>query len=77
MISFGPELLGRASTPLNFLTRPNVRRDQVVLPVELLDEIEGQVLGIALHSHRLLASGQHLKRGILLYGAPGAGRRTP
>ena len=76
VISFGPELFGMAgaSTPLNFLGRPGVRRDQVVLPDELLDEIEGQVLGIASHAARLLASGQHLKRGILLYGAPGAGK---
>ena len=76
VISFGPELFGLAgaSTPLNFLERPSVRRDQVVLPDELLAEIEGQVLGIARHAGRLLASGQHLKRGILLYGAPGAGK---
>ena len=76
VISFGPELFGMAgaSTPLNFLGRPSVRRDQVVLPDELLNEIEGQVLGIATHAGRLLASGQHLKRGILLYGAPGAGK---
>ena len=32
------------------------------------------MLGIARHAGRLLASGQHLKRGILLYGAPGAGK---
>jgi hypothetical protein len=76
VISFGPEMFGMvgASTPLNFLSRPSVRRDQVVLPDELLAEIEGQVLGIARHAGRLLASGQHLKRGILLYGAPGAGK---
>ncbi len=73
VISFGPEMFGHgSSTPLNFLSRPNVSRDQVVLPDDLLNEIEGQVLGIARHAGRLLASGQHLKRGILLYGAPGA-----
>ena len=68
---FGP---GGATTPLNFLTRPDVTRDQVVLPGDLLDEIERQVIGIARHSARLLASGQHLKRGILLHGAPGTGK---
>jgi AAA+ superfamily predicted ATPase len=76
MISFGPEMFGRGSntTPLNFLTRPNVSRDQVVLPAALLDEIERQVVGVAKQADRLLASGQHLKRGILLYGAPGTGK---
>ena len=45
-----------------------------MLPDELLAGIEQQVAGIARHSGRLLASGQHLKRGVLLYGAPGTGK---
>jgi ATP-dependent 26S proteasome regulatory subunit len=32
------------------------------------------VLGIARHAGRLTASGQHLKRGLLLHGAPGTGK---
>jgi ATPase family associated with various cellular activities (AAA) len=75
VISFGPEMFGHgSSTPLNFLTRPDVGRDQVILPDALLAEIERQVIGVARHSRRLLASGQHLKRGILLHGAPGTGK---
>ena len=76
VISFGPEMFGPggSTTPLSFLRRPTVSRDQVVLPEALLDEIERQVIGIARHSGRLLASGQHLKRGILLHGAPGTGK---
>ena len=76
VISFGPEVFGPAtgSTPLSFLPRPSVTRAEIVLPDELLAGIERQVAGIARHSGRLLASGQHLKRGILLYGAPGTGK---
>jgi len=76
VISFGPDLLGPAagSTPLNFLPRTVVTRDELVLPPELVTEIERQVAGVATHSRRLLASGQHLKRGVLLYGAPGTGK---
>jgi hypothetical protein len=75
VISFGAEMFGRGtSTPLNFLRRPDVRRAQVILPDALLAEIERQVVGVARHSKRLLASGQHLKRGILLHGAPGTGK---
>lgn len=76
IISFGPEIFGpgTSSSPLNFLSLPDVRRDQIVLPAELLAEIERQVIGVAKHSSRLLASGQHLKRGILLHGAPGTGK---
>jgi hypothetical protein len=59
---------------MNFLDRPAVRRDQIGLPDDLLENIERQVLGIGRHSRRLLASGQHLKRGILLHGAPGTGK---
>ena len=49
-------------------------RDQIVLPDALLSEIERQVIGVAKQASRLLASGQHLKRGILLHGAPGTGK---
>jgi hypothetical protein len=76
VISFGPDVLGPAvgSTPLSFLPRTTVTREQLVLPAELLTDIERQVVGVAAHSRRLLASGQHLKRGVLLYGAPGTGK---
>jgi ATP-dependent 26S proteasome regulatory subunit len=46
----------------------------VILPSDVLDGIERQVLGVARHAGRLLASGQHLKRGVLLHGAPGTGK---
>jgi ATP-dependent 26S proteasome regulatory subunit len=65
---------GGSTTPLNFLARPDVSRDQIVLPDALLAEIERQVIGVAKQASRLLASGQHLKRGILLHGAPGTGK---
>jgi ATPase family associated with various cellular activities (AAA) len=75
VISFGPEVFGMGrEVPMNFLERPSVGRDQIVLPGEVLDNIERQVLGVGRHSGRLLASGQHLKRGVLLHGAPGTGK---
>ena len=76
VISFGPDMFGPGvgSTPLSFLPRTTVTREQLVLPAELLTGIERQVIGVAAHSRRLLASGQHLKRGVLLYGAPGTGK---
>ena len=75
VISFGPEVFGAGrQAPMNFLERPAVGRDQIVLPDDLLENVERQVLGIGRRSGRLLASGQHLKRGILLYGAPGTGK---
>jgi len=75
VISFGFEVFGPGrQVPMNFLERPAVGRDQIVLPPEVLENIERQVLGVGRHSARLLASGQHLKRGVLLHGAPGTGK---
>jgi ATP-dependent 26S proteasome regulatory subunit len=74
VIAFGTEVFGQGTALLSFLDRPAVRRDQVILPTEVLDGIEEQVLGVARHAGRLLASGQHLKRGVLLHGAPGTGK---
>jgi ATPase family associated with various cellular activities (AAA) len=64
----------RARQVLDDIRRLAVDRGDVVLPPEVLDGIERQVLGVARHADRLLASGQHLKRGVLLYGAPGTGK---
>jgi ATPase family protein associated with various cellular activities (AAA) len=75
VISFGSEVFGSGrQVPMNFLERPSVGRDQIVLPSDVLANIERQVLGVGRHSGRLLASGQHLRRGVLLHGAPGTGK---
>jgi hypothetical protein len=75
VITFGGEVFGRdRAALLRFLDRPQLDRAELVLPPALLDGIERQVLGVARHAQRLLASGQHLKRGVLLHGAPGTGK---
>jgi len=75
VISFGADVRGPASgSVLEFLDRPQPGRATVILPPDVLDGIERQVLGIARHSGRLSASGQHLRRGVLLHGPPGTGK---
>src|SRR5262245_1171340 len=76
VISLEPEVFGmaRQARVIGFLPRPAVDRSQIVLPSGLLEEIERQVIGIGRHSGRLVASGQHLRRGVLLHGAPGTGK---
>src|SRR5712691_93403 len=74
VVAFGGEVFGPSGSPLSFLARPRVDRSEVVLPQDLLDGIEQQVLGVARHARRLRGSGQHLKRGVLLHGAPGTGK---
>jgi DNA polymerase III delta prime subunit len=61
-------------SPINFLRRPRVSREQLVLPEAALSAIERQVLEVAALRDRLRAAGQHLKRGLLLYGPPGTGK---
>jgi cell division protease FtsH len=74
VISFGADISGPAAGVLEFLDRPQLGRATVILPPDVLDGIERQVLGIARHSGRLSASGQHLRRGVLLHGPPGTGK---
>jgi ATPase family associated with various cellular activities (AAA) len=75
VVSFGGEVFGpRRRELLSFLERPEVDREQVILPPDLLERIERQVVGVARHVSWLRASGQHLKRGVLLHGPPGTGK---
>ena len=59
---------------LSFADSPGVTREDVVLPATVLGRVERHALGVAAHRERLLATGQHLKRGLLLYGPPGTGK---
>jgi len=75
VIEFGSEVFGHGrASPLKFVDRPHIDREHVILPPDVLGGIERQVVGVARHAGRLLASGQHLKRGVLLHGAPGTGK---
>jgi hypothetical protein len=64
----------RGNELLTFLPRPTLTGEEVVLPDGVLDAIERHTVGIAEHGERLLAAGQHLKRGLLLHGLPGTGK---
>jgi hypothetical protein len=53
---------------------PPVGRDQIVFPTGVLERIERHTKTFSEHSESLRASGRHLKRGLLLHGAPGTGK---
>jgi ATPase family associated with various cellular activities (AAA) len=74
VISFGQEMFGERSTVLQFHRRPTMTGDQLILAPDILAVIRRQVVGVAEHREALRAARQHLKRGLLLYGPPGAGK---
>ena len=59
---------------ITFQRRPELGRDDVILPVGQLERVTRHVIGIAQHREALRSAGQHLKRGVLLYGPPGTGK---
>jgi cell division protease FtsH len=74
IVSVESHEFGHGVGPVRFHTRPDVSRDDVILPSGVLDMVERQVIGVATHRERLLAAGHHLKRGVLLFGPPGSGK---
>ena len=63
-----------ATAGATLLPRPEISRDDVVLPPGVMDQITAHVVGIGEQRQALRAAGQHLKRGVLLYGPPGTGK---
>jgi cell division protease FtsH len=74
VVSIEGHEFGHGVGPVRFHTRPQVARDDVILPAGVMEVVERQVIGIATHRERLLAAGHQLKRGVLLFGAPGTGK---
>ncbi|HET6937625.1 MAG TPA: ATP-binding protein [Nocardioides sp.] len=74
VVSFGHDMFGERGSLLRFVPRPSLREDELILPADTFDDIRRQVVGVARSRDRLRAAGQHLKRGMLLYGPPGAGK---
>ncbi|MBD8063009.1 AAA family ATPase [Oceanitalea stevensii] len=74
VLSFDHEIFGHGGTLLQFHERPAVGTEDVILPAAAAEAIRRQVVEVARHKERLLSAGQHLKRGLLLYGPPGVGK---
>lgn len=55
-------------------TLPKVEREGIVLPEGVLERIERHTLTFGDQADRLREAGRHVKRGLLLHGAPGTGK---
>ena len=75
VLSFGQDMFGERAAVLQFHRRPDAGADDVILPAgDPGDDPAAGRRGRPAHASRLLAAGQHLKRGLLLYGPPGVGK---
>jgi hypothetical protein len=72
VLSLAAGVMGNAT--VDFHKLPDIARDQIVLPEGVLARVERHTLGFAEQAEKLLGAGRHLKRGLLLHGAPGTGK---
>ena len=74
VLSFSGNEFGPGAAGVDFLPRPHVPSDEIILPPGVLGDVARHVVGIGKHRDALRAAGRHLKRGVLLYGPPGSGK---
>ena len=74
VLSFGDQVFGDRQTIFTFLRRPQMGDNELILPPGIREVLRRQVVEVAQHKDQLRAAGQHLKRGVLLYGPPGVGK---
>ena len=74
VVSFGTSMYGERGGALRFHSRHRLPPGSLVLPERTFADLRRQVVGVARNRDRLRAAGQHLKRGLLLYGPPGVGK---
>jgi ATP-dependent 26S proteasome regulatory subunit len=74
VLSLSDSAYERGIGGITFHRRPDVAREDIILPAGVLERVRRHVAGIAKHRDLLRAAGQHLKRGLLLYGPPGTGK---
>ena len=64
----------RGALDVQFHRLPQIAREDIILPLGVLERIERQTIGFSKLREKLQAAGRHIKRGMLLYGSPGTGK---
>jgi ATP-dependent 26S proteasome regulatory subunit len=59
---------------IKFHDMPPVARDAIVLPAEVMEVVERNVLGLLKHGDVLRRSGRATRHGVLFHGPPGTGK---
>lgn len=62
------------SLNVRFHRLPHIARTDIILPQGVLERVERQTITFSKQREKLKAAGRHIKRGMLLYGAPGTGK---
>ena len=73
-LSVEKEQVFDSAIKVRFHEWPIVARDSIVLPEELMQLLERNVLGILQNAEKLRKSGWKCRHGVLLHGAPGTGK---
>jgi hypothetical protein len=75
VVSFARAMFGyHQGSVLSFHRREALDPGELILPEATFADVRRQVVGVARHRDALREAGQHLKRGLLLYGPPGVGK---
>jgi ATP-dependent 26S proteasome regulatory subunit len=73
-LSLGKEHVFDPGIRVRFHEWTTVSRDSIVLPEELMQVLERNVLGILHHAEKLRQSGWASRHGVLFHGPPGTGK---
>lgn len=74
VVTLAPAGMMGGSISATFIDRPQLQRDAVILPQGVLEQVERLTIQFSERAASLRAGGRHLRRGILLHGAPGTGK---
>ncbi len=71
---YAPTGDGERDFQIQFHDMPTVARDEIILPEEVLQVVERNVIGLLTHADTLRRAGRSTRHGVLFHGPPGVGK---